>query len=99
MAARVWMYQPATSMANTPRGTMNPVSKRASLFAARFACRYGMCRTSPASGFWLKHRRSDYLRMALHPLGLRRCIVNWDEVVRHVMRRAEHELGRLAGDE
>ena len=38
---------------------MNPVSKRAPLFAARFACRYGMCRTSPASGFRLKHWRSD----------------------------------------
>src|SRR4051812_48517350 len=31
MAARVWMCQPATSMANTPRGIVNRMSNRAPL--------------------------------------------------------------------
>lgn len=42
--------------------------------------------------------RVNYLRLALHPRGMRHCIVNWDDVARHVMRRAEHELGRLRDD-
>ena len=41
---------------------------------------------------------TNYLRLALHPRGMRHCIVNWDEVARHVMRRAEHELGQLRDD-
>jgi transcriptional regulator with XRE-family HTH domain len=41
---------------------------------------------------------TNYLRLALHPRGMRHCIVNWDDVARHVMRRAEHELGRLRDD-
>lgn len=41
----------------------------------------------------------SYLRVAFHPLGARRWIVNWDEVSRVLLARAERELGALAGDE
>jgi transcriptional regulator with XRE-family HTH domain len=41
----------------------------------------------------------NYLRIAFHPLGARRFIVNWDEVARHLLGRAERELGQAKGDE
>jgi transcriptional regulator with XRE-family HTH domain len=40
----------------------------------------------------------NLLRMVFHPLGLRRAIVNWEDVGRHLILRAEAELGRLDGD-
>ena len=41
----------------------------------------------------------NLLRMAFHPLGVRRYIVNWDEVSRHLIARAERELGGLKDDQ
>ena len=41
----------------------------------------------------------NYLRITFHPLGARRFIVNWDEVSRHLLARAERELGRANDDE
>ena len=41
---------------------------------------------------------ANFLRMTFHPLGARRWIVNWDEVARHLMARAERELGRAEND-
>jgi hypothetical protein len=35
---------------------------------------------------------ANHLRLAFHPLGARRSIVNWDEVARHLLARAEREL-------
>ncbi len=43
--------------------------------------------------------RPNMLRLAFHPLGVRRWIVNWDEVVRHLLGRAERDLTALTGDE
>lgn len=40
----------------------------------------------------------NMMRMVFHPLGLRSSIVNWDEVARHLMSRAERELGELRDD-
>jgi transcriptional regulator with XRE-family HTH domain len=40
----------------------------------------------------------NLLRVTFHPLGLRATIVNWDEVARHLMGRAERELGMSADD-
>jgi hypothetical protein len=34
-----------------------------------------------------------------HPLGVRRFIVNWEEVSQHLLRRAERELAQFQGDE
>ena len=42
---------------------------------------------------------ANYLRMVFHPLGARRCIVNWDEVARHLLGRAERELGSAKDDQ
>ena len=41
----------------------------------------------------------NYLRITFHPLGARRFIVNWDEVARHLLGRAERELGQAKEDE
>ena len=41
---------------------------------------------------------ANFLRMAFHPMGARRFIVNWDEVARHLLWRAERELGHAKDD-
>jgi transcriptional regulator with XRE-family HTH domain len=40
----------------------------------------------------------NLLRMVFHPLGLRPSIVNWDEVARHLLGRAERELAHVTDD-
>src|SRR5262245_3927911 len=42
---------------------------------------------------------ANHLRLVFHPLGVRRWIVNWDEVARHLLGRAERELGASQDDE
>jgi len=42
---------------------------------------------------------ANHLRMAFHPLGARRWIVNWEQVARHLLARAEREFGESKGDE
>jgi transcriptional regulator with XRE-family HTH domain len=42
---------------------------------------------------------ANFLRLAFHPLGARRFIVNWDEVAVHLLGRAERELGSAGDDE
>jgi transcriptional regulator with XRE-family HTH domain len=41
----------------------------------------------------------NFLRITFHPLGARRFIVNWDEVARHLLERAERELGQTKDDD
>jgi transcriptional regulator with XRE-family HTH domain len=41
---------------------------------------------------------ANHLRLAFHPLGARLFIVNWDEVARHLLGRAERELAPAADD-
>jgi transcriptional regulator with XRE-family HTH domain len=41
---------------------------------------------------------ANLLRVAFHPLGARRVIANWDEVSRHLLSRAERELGSGSDD-
>src|SRR5262245_49380165 len=41
----------------------------------------------------------NLLRLTFHPLGARRCIVNWDEVARNLLGRAEREFGSAMDDE
>lgn len=41
---------------------------------------------------------ANYLRMAFHPLGARRHILNWPEVARHLFGRAQRELTQHSGD-
>jgi transcriptional regulator with XRE-family HTH domain len=47
----------------------------------------------------LVSEHANYLRMTFHPLGARRWIVNWDEVGRHLLDRAERELAHTTDDE
>jgi transcriptional regulator with XRE-family HTH domain len=42
---------------------------------------------------------ANLLRLVFHPLGVRRHIVNWDEVARHLLERAEGELGEAKDDQ
>jgi transcriptional regulator with XRE-family HTH domain len=42
---------------------------------------------------------ANLLRMVFHPLGARRGIANWDEVSRHLLARAERELGSAKDDQ
>lgn len=42
---------------------------------------------------------TNHLRAAFHPLGARRFIVNWEEVSRHLLARAERELGKAEHDD
>ena len=42
---------------------------------------------------------ANHLRMVFHPLGARRWIVNWEQVARHLLARAEREFGESKGDE
>ncbi len=42
----------------------------------------------------LRTAHANHLRILFHPLGVRRWIVNWDEVARHMLQRAERELGQ-----
>jgi transcriptional regulator with XRE-family HTH domain len=39
---------------------------------------------------------ANHLRLTFHPLGARRWILNWDAVARHLLGRAERELGGSA---
>ena len=41
----------------------------------------------------------NHLRLLFHPLGVRRWIVNWDDVSRTMLARAERELGESRDDE
>ena len=41
----------------------------------------------------------NHLRVLFHPLGVRRWIVNWDDVARTMLGRAERELGQSKDDE
>jgi transcriptional regulator with XRE-family HTH domain len=41
----------------------------------------------------------NHLRVLFHPLGVRRWIVNWDEVARTMLGRAERELGQSKDDD
>ena len=41
----------------------------------------------------------NLLRLVFHPLGLRRFVVNWEEVARHLVLRAHREFAGPAGDE
>ncbi len=41
----------------------------------------------------------NLLRVVFHPLGARRAIVNWEEVSRHLLGRAERELSAIPDDD
>jgi transcriptional regulator with XRE-family HTH domain len=46
----------------------------------------------------LIREHANHLRLVFHPLGARRWIVNWEDVARHLLARAERDLGEPAPD-
>jgi transcriptional regulator with XRE-family HTH domain len=47
----------------------------------------------------LSTEHANFLRLAFHPLGVRRFIVNWPEVAHHLLGRAERELASAGDDQ
>jgi hypothetical protein len=90
------------------RGVLQFILDRHKPYAAVVLDRYANCLMgNGASGQLLAAlvdasllgEHMNYLRMLFHPLGVRRWIVNWDEVSPTVLARAERELGESRDDE
>src|ERR671913_951102 len=89
------------------RGVLQFILDRHEPHAAVVLDRYANCVMGNASSMQLLGGLVDpslldgqvnLLRATFHPLGLRRWIVNWDEVSHHLLGRAERELGELRND-
>jgi transcriptional regulator with XRE-family HTH domain len=89
------------------RGVLQFILDRHKPYAAVVLDRYSNCLMgNGASGRLLASvvdpslmtDHANHLRMVFHPLGARRYIVNWDEVARHLLGRAERELGSVTDD-
>ena len=90
------------------RGVLQFILDRHKPYAALVLDRYSDCLLGNGASSRLLESVADpsiigdhgnLLRMVFHPLGARRCIVNWDEVSRHLLGRAERELGAATGDD
>jgi transcriptional regulator with XRE-family HTH domain len=90
------------------RGVLQFILDRHKPYAAVVLDRYSTCLMgNGASGQLLAAvvdsslitEHANHLRMVFHPLGARRFIVNWDEVARHLLSRAERELGAATSDD
>jgi len=89
------------------RGVLQFILDRHTPYAALVLDRYANCLMGNAAAHRLLaflvdrslvEDHANHLRMVFHPLGARRWIVNWDEVGRHLMARAERDFGDAAGD-
>src|SRR5262249_37726841 len=49
-------------------------------------------------GTSLVAEHANHLRLVFHPLGVRRWIINWDDVARNLLGRAERDFGQSAPD-
>jgi hypothetical protein len=77
-------------------------------FAALVLDRYANCLMSNRAAARLIRSLADpallvsgklnHLRIVFHPKGVRRFIVNWDEVSRHMLERLERDLTRFTDD-
>ncbi len=83
------------------RGMLRFILDRHAPYAAIVLDRYSTCVMGNAAADRLVAVLADpslvtehanHLRLAFHPLGARRFIVNWEEVGRHLLARAEREL-------
>jgi len=90
------------------RGVLQFILDRHTPYAAVVLDRYSNCLMgNEASATFLATlvdpsiltKHANHLRMAFHPLGARRWIVNWDEVSRHLLGRSDRELGHAKDDE
>jgi len=107
--AHVYRHTPlaADEMAHI-RGVLQFILDRHAPYAAIVLDRYGNCLMgNAASGRLLAllvdasllTTHANHLRMVFHPLGARRWIVNWEQVARHLLARAEREFSESKGDE
>jgi len=90
------------------RGVLQFILDRHTPYAAVVLDRYANCLMGNSASARLLAALVDpslltehvnHLRVVFHPRGARRWIVNWDEVARHLMWRAERELGDASDDE
>jgi len=104
----VYRHTPlAADEMNHVRGVLQFILDRHEPYAAVVLDRYANCVMGNPSSMRLMGGLVDpsllggevnLLRATFHPLGLRRWIVNWDEVSHHLLGRAERELGELRDD-
>jgi transcriptional regulator with XRE-family HTH domain len=89
------------------RGVLQFILDRHEPYGAVVLDRYGNCLMGNAASGRLLSAVADpsllagtpnLLRAVFHPHGARRFIVNWDEVGRHLLARAERELGQSSDD-
>jgi transcriptional regulator with XRE-family HTH domain len=90
------------------RGVLQFILDRHNPYAAVVLDRYSNCLMGNGASSQLLARIVDpslltehvnFLRIAFHPLGARRSIVNWDEIAPHLFSRAEGELGHAKDDD
>lgn len=90
------------------RGVVQFILDRHLPYAAVVLDRYGNCLTANSAAERLMASVVDpsllsagmnYLRVVFHPLGVRRFVVNWEEVARHLLGRAERELAQMQNDD
>jgi transcriptional regulator with XRE-family HTH domain len=81
------------------RGVLQFILDRHAPYGAVVLDRYSNCLMgNHASSGLLAAMADASLLVAFHPLGARRVIANWDEVSRHLLSRAERELGSGSDD-
>jgi transcriptional regulator with XRE-family HTH domain len=107
--ARVYRHTPlAAHEMSHVRGVLQFILDRHKPYAALVLDRYSNCLMGNGASARLLATLVDpslitdhanHLRLVFHPLGARRWIVNWDEVARHLLGRAERELGQSTHDE
>jgi transcriptional regulator with XRE-family HTH domain len=90
------------------RGVLQFILDRHKPYAAVVLDRYSNCLMGNGASEKLvaalvdssvRDRHMNHLRVLFHPLGARRWIVNWDEVARTMLGRAERELGQCQDGE
>jgi hypothetical protein len=89
------------------RGVLKFILDRHEPFPALVLDRYANCLVgNQASGRLVRAlvdpsivtEHANHWRILFHPLGARRWIVNWNDVARHMLARADRELGAFTGD-
>jgi transcriptional regulator with XRE-family HTH domain len=90
------------------RGVLQFILERHEPYGAVVLDRYSNCLLGNATSARLigalvdpslMTEHANLLRLVFHPLGIRRCVVNWEDVARHLFARAQRELAWLAGDD
>jgi transcriptional regulator with XRE-family HTH domain len=106
--AHVYRHTPlAADEMSHVRGVLQFILERHDPYAAIVLDRYSNCLMGNLASYQLLTllvdpslvtEHANHLRIVFHPLGARRWIVNWEEVGRQLMARAERELGESRDD-